>query len=450
LAIDLAKSNSVSPARAAAFDALKQVEEGTFSSVALAAADPALSSLDRALCHELVMGVLRWQLQLDTIIEHFARRQIKTLDLPVLLALRLAIYQLRFLSRIPASAAVNESVNLVARARLSSARSFVNAVLRNVAREPAYSPSANISNFQERIAIETSHPLWLIERWTTRLGIDETQLLARANNETPPVAIRILNAVNGNSSVLDHLRSAGAVITSSKIASHAWRVSGATAEVRELVERGKIYLQDEASQLVGEVLNAQPGDRVLDVCAAPGGKTTLIAGKANDSASIIAMDVSARRLSSVAKAIKSQRLKKISLTIADAGTPLPFVNDSFDRVLLDAPCSGTGTLRHNPEIRWRLTEADIKRMAEQQARFLQNAAAAVRPGGLLVYSTCSLEREENEDVVEGFLAAKERFHQSIAPVNESLLVDGGAARTWPQRDATDGFFIAAFKRKLDN
>lgn len=441
----MAKSNTVSPARLAAFAALKQVEDGTFSSFALSAADPELSPLDRALCHELVMGVLRWQLQLDAIIEHFAKRKIQTLDPPVLLALRLGVYQLRFLSRVPASAAVNESVNLVGRARLSSARSFVNAVLRSVAREPDYSPSANISDSLERLAVEASHPSWLLKRWAAAFGIEHAELFARTNNETPPVAMRVVTSMADENSVLDELRSAGAVVTSSDIAKHAWRVSGATAKLRELVQRGEVYIQDEASQLVGEVLNARPGDRVLDLCAAPGGKTTLIADRASDGASIVAMDISPRRLTTVAQTIELHRLNSIRLMVADADGTLPFLDKSFDRVLLDAPCSGTGTLRHNPEIRWRLTEDDIIRLAAQQTRFLQNASAVLKPGGVLVYSTCSVEPEENEGAVKDFLAANRQYQQIPVPVKPELLVAEGAARTWPHRDGTDGFFVTALE-----
>ena len=392
------------------------------------------------------MGALRWQLQLDAVIEHFAKRKIQTLDLPVLLALRLGIYQLRFLSRVPASAAVNESVNLVGRARLSSARSFVNAVLRSVARQPEYAPSANIPGSLERLAVETSHPKWLIERWATAFGMEEAELFARANNEPPRIAVRVVSSLANEDNVLDELRSSGAVVTRSEITELAWTVSGATAKVRELVERGEIYIQDEASQLVGEVLNAKPGDRVLDVCAAPGSKTSLIADRVGDSASLVAMDISARRLSIVAHTIELHGLKKVSLMIGDASGVLPFERESFDRVLLDAPCSGTGTLRHNPEIRWRLTDSDIKRLAEQQVRFLKNASVVVKPGGVLVYSTCSVELEENEGVIKDFLAANGHYQQIPVPVKPDLLVAGGAARTWPHRDGTDGFYIAVLKR----
>ena len=438
--------NKVSPARLAAFDALKEIESGKFSSVVLANTDAQLSSLDRALCHELVMGVLRWQLQLDSVVEHFAKRKVESLDPPVLRALRLGIYQIRFLSRVPASAAVNESVNLVGRARLSSARAFVNAVLRRATREPDYSPAADLTDPLERIAIQTSHPRWLIDRWSKAFGVEETELMARANNEPPPAAIRVVKTLADEKNVLDKLRSAGAQLLPSEIAKSAWRLSGATAKLRELSERGELYIQDEASQLVGEVVNAQPGDRVLDVCAAPGGKTTLIAERAGDKADVVAMDVSPRRLATIERTIQLHQLKNIKLMLGDASLPLPFDSGSFDRVLLDAPCSGTGTLRHNPEIRWRLTNDDINQLAEQQKRFLMNAAAVVKPGGLLVYSTCSIEAEENEEVVQDFLSSDDQFTQVSLPLNADLLTNSGAARTWPHRHGTDGFFISAFER----
>ena len=442
-----AVSNKISPARVAAFHALKEIEDGKFSSVALSELKPDLSPRDRALAHEIVLGVLRWQLHLDAIIEHFAGRRIDKLDAPVRRALRLAIYQLRFLSRVPPSAAVNDSVSLVALARLSSARAFVNAVLRRATREPDYSPASDIADPFERIAIETSHPRWLLERWSTAFGIEQATLMSVANNVTPPTAIRVVKSIADEKEVLEKLRSTGADLVPSKIAGSAWRVSGATAKVRELSDQGEIYIQDEASQVVAEVVNAQPGDRVLDVCAAPGGKTTLIAERAGDHADIQAMDVSPRRLATIERTIQLHQLKSIKLLLGDAGMPLPFDSQSFDRVLLDAPCSGTGTLRHNPEIRWRLTNNDIPALAEQQKRFLGHAAKVVKPGGLLVYSTCSVEVEENEDVIRNFLTSNDEFRQLRVSVSAELLTSSGAARTWPHRDGTDGFFVAALEKQ---
>jgi len=446
LAIDLAKLKSVSRARLAAFDILRKVGDGAFSSVVLATEEDDLKPVDRALCHELVLGVLRWQLQLDRIIEHYANRRIDDLDLAVRLALRLGLYQLRFLSRVPPSAAVNESVNLIAHAGVRSAQGLVNAVLRRATREPDYDAAADTSDAIERIAIETSHPVWLIERWANSFGLDESREFARANNQTPSVAIRVVNARASEPDVLSKLRLAGATVAASQVTKGAWRVSGAQALLRELVRAGQIYLQDEASQLVARVVGAEPEDRVLDLCAAPGGKTTQIADLTGGRCLIVASDVSPRRLKTVSRTAELQGLNGIRCLVLDASQPLPFRECLFDRVLVDAPCSGTGTLRRNPEIRYRITAEDIPKFATRQKQFLLNAASVVKPGGRLIYSTCSVETEENEEVVETFLSINDQFRQISTTVDSSLLTRSGAARTWPQHQGADGFFIAAFER----
>jgi 16S rRNA (cytosine967-C5)-methyltransferase len=446
LAIDLAKLRSVSRARLAAFDILRKVEDGAFSSVVLATEEDDLKPVDRALCHELVLGVLRWQLQLDKIIEHYVNRRIDNLDLAVRLALRLGLYQIRFLSRVPPSAAVNESVNLIAHAGVRSAQGLVNAVLRRGTREPDYNASSDVSDPIERIAIETSHPVWLIERWANSFGLEESREFASANNQTPPAAIRIVNARSSESDVLNKLRLAGATVAASTVTEGAWRIFGAQSLLRDLARGGEIYLQDEASQLVARVVGADPEERVLDLCAAPGGKTTHIADLAGGRCFIVAGDISARRLKTVTRAVETQRLNGIRCVVLDAYQPLPFSDSVFDRVLVDAPCSGTGTLRRNPEIRYRISAADIPKLATRQKQFLFNAASVVKPGGRLFYSTCSVEREENEEVVNTFLGTTDRFRQIPVSVSSFLLTDSGSARTWPQHHGTDGFFIAAFER----
>ena len=409
-----------------AYEILREVEAGAFSSILLAEDRPELNAPDRALAHELVLGVLRWQLWLDRVIEQCAKRAVDTLDLPVRLALRLGLYQLRFLSRVPASAAVNESVNLVHSARLSSAAAVVNAVLRRAIRESDYKPPD-----------ETSHPRWLIERWTKAFGVEEAEAFARANNLRPPVAFRLGEGIL--SKILDQLRGAGGILEPSAIAENAWRVSGASSLVRELAASGAIYLQDEASQLVAQTVDVQPGERVLDLCAAPGGKTTLIAQRAQHrsenattrgSALIVAADRSEKRLAIVLKLSASHNLSSIKSLLLDATQLLPFENSVFDRILVDAPCSGTGTLRRNPEIRWRISEADITTLAAQQKLFLKHAARVLRPGGQLVYSTCSVERDENESVIEEFIREFPSFEVTKT------------TRTWPHREGVDGFFIA--------
>jgi 16S rRNA (cytosine967-C5)-methyltransferase len=441
LAIVLAKSKAVSPARLAASEILRRVEEGAFSSVLLASKEPELAPADRSLCHELVLGVLRWQLYLDKIVQFYAKRKIDSLDLPVLISLRLGLYQLRFLTRVPASAAVNESVNLVHNARVSSARAFVNAVLRRATREPHYDPVPGVEDPVERIAIKFSHPTWLIERWANSFGFEETEAFARANNQTPDAVFRVVTTRATEPDVLAKLRLAGATLEPSKVAAGAWRVSGASVLLRELAELGEIYLQDDASQFVAQVLNAQSGERVLDLCAAPGGKATLMAGWTGDQALVVAADLSARRLATVAKGSKLQQLKGVKLLQLDAANDLPFIREAFDRVLVDAPCSGTGTLRRNPEIRWRISAEDIQYLSARQKQFLVHASRVVKPGGRLVYSTCSVEIEENEEVVRDFMGANDHFRQLPVQADSAL-----TRRTWPHHDGSDGFFVAAFER----
>jgi 16S rRNA (cytosine967-C5)-methyltransferase len=476
----------VSPARRAAFEILRRVEEeGAYSSALLAATDHELNPKDRALSHELVLGVLRNQLWLDRTIEHFAAREVEKLDLPVVLALRLGIYQLRFLTRIPESAAVNESVNLVKAARVKSAVPFANAVLRGITREPNYDPSSKAVDETEKLAIETSHPRWLIERWISQFGMDEAAALARANNEPAVLAFRFTSKVFRDSSekINRELRAGGAEVIESKIAPGAWRViqrksTGKDAgdpqarppqrgcragdpgsmpviqagephagmgALQKLAAGGLIYFQDEASQLVAHLVGAQDRDCVLDVCGAPGSKSTLIALLA-PSATIIAGDLYEHRARTIEEFAKQQGANNVRVIIHDATRELPFPPASFDRVLVDAPCSGTGTLRHNPEIRWRLNESDITQLAEKQKQILKHAAAVVRVAGRLVYSTCSMERDENEAVISDFLKENRTFARVKFDVAAGLITEDGGARTWPHRDDVEGFFVAALRR----
>jgi 16S rRNA (cytosine967-C5)-methyltransferase len=424
--------------------------EGAFASVLLASiSEEELSAQDRALCHELVLGTLRWQLWLDHLISYYARRSAEKLDAPVRLVLRLGLYQLRFLSRIPASAAVNESVKLVRQARVSSADTFVNAVLRRATREADYDPASGIRDTLERISVETSHPRWLVECWSNYFGVEEAAAFARSNNDAPPVAFRLTVKAEAQGTVLlEQLRAAGGELEPSKIAKDAWRIRGAGQRLRELAREGLVYLQDEASQLVAEVLDAQGGERVLDTCAAPGSKTTHIAARAKERALVVAGDVYEHRLRTLLETSARQGSQAVRAVAYDAEAGLPFAPGSFDRALVDAPCTGTGTLRRNPEIRWRISASDIAELSARQKRILCNASELVRPGGRLVYSTCSVEAEENEQVVSAFLRERQGFEQIEVQAPASLRCDNGAARTWPHRDGADGFFIAAFSRLL--
>lgn len=442
------KERNVSPARRMAFNILRRVEEeGAYAAVLLAANDDEMRAEDRALCYELVLGVLRWQPWLDSLIEHYAGRRAESLDAPVRRALRLGLYQLRFLSRIPGRAVVNESVNLAYLSRLRSAASFINAVLRRATREPDYDPAANLADPVERLAIETSHPGWLIKRWADAFGMEEATAFALANNEAPPVAFRVIAHQASEQDVLDELRAAGGLLLPSRIAPDAWRIEGAGASLRKLAREGKIYLQDEASQLVAHILDARKGERVLDVCAAPGSKTTHVAARTPELSLIVAGDLHEHRLRIVVEAGARQGIENLRPVVHDAEAVLPFAEASFDRVLVDAPCTGTGTLRRNPEIRWRISDRDIFDLSARQGRILGQSAQMVHPGGRLVYSTCSVEREENEEVIARFLDQNANFKQLPLTVPASLQSTGGAARTWPHLQGADGFFIASFKRR---
>ena len=445
------QSESVSPSRRAAFDILCRVAaEHAYASVLVSAlSDADLSREDRALAQELVLGVLRWQRLLDYFIERYSERSIARLDLPVLIALRVGLYQLRHLSRIPQSAAVNESVNMVKRARTASAAPLVNAVLRQSARHLDETAGGELIDPLERASVELSHPRWMLDRWQSRFGDDETRQLALANNSPPVTAFRVNALRTSVKEVLTDLNNEGVTTRESQIAQGAFVVeSGPASVMTAALRRGVIYVQDEASQLVSLLLEPESGHRVLDICAAPGSKTSHIAVLAEDKAWIVACDRHHHRLATLRAGCERLGIQSVDALELDATRALPFVEGGheFDRILVDAPCSGTGTLRGNPEIKWRLSTDDLPRLAELQASLLQGAASSVASGGRLVYSTCSIEREENEEVVRRFLEATTQFQVIEANAPAGLITSDGFVRTFPHREGTDGFFAAALQK----
>jgi 16S rRNA (cytosine967-C5)-methyltransferase len=443
---------SVSHARRAAFDVLRRVEEeGAFAAPLLANLPGELSAEDRGLAYELTLGVLRRQFWLDRVVEHFSGRKAGKLDATVRLALRMGLFQLRFLTRVPAHAAVNESVQLAHAQGFRSAASFVNAVLRRATREPDFDPAAAVEDPLERIAVETSHPPKLIRRWAAAFGIEEAAGFAKANNDSAPAAFRVNTLKSDPAALVEKLRAEGLSIEPSRVAPSGWRVeggTGASAALRALAAEGLVYMQDEASQLVAHVLGARPGERVLDACAAPGSKMTHVAALAGGRAHVVAGELHEHRLRVIAETCARLDVKGVRLVALNAEAALPFADETFDRVLVDAPCTGTGTLRHNPEIRWRLSLESFRELPAVQVRILAEAARVLRRGGRLVYSTCSVEREENEEVVAAFLQSHADFRQTqAAPAPAALLLPDGSARTWPQRDDVDGFYVAALEKQ---
>lgn len=442
---------SVSPARRAAFDILRRVEaEGAYASVLISRLPESdLSREDRSLAQEIALGVLRRQRLLDYFIERYSRRAPSRLDLAVLIALRMGLYQLRYLTRIPQRAAVNESVNLVKMARVASAARMVNAVLRNATRQMSDVPAAEISDPFEKLSIELSHPRWMIERWTNVFGDEDARALAFANNEPPPTAFRVNTLRAGVDETLARLQDAGLSWRPSTLTPGAFIAeSGTASSLTQAAGQGIIYIQDEASQLVSLLLDPKSGERVLDLCAAPGSKSSHMAALAEGKAWVVACDIHPHRLATLGAAGRKLGIDSIDRVALDATVALPFAESivPFDRVLIDAPCSGTGTLRRNPEIKWRLAAETIARLADVQLRLLERATDVLRQGGRLVYSTCSIEREENEEVIRRFIEGGAPYRLLRPDARADLITAEGFVRTFPHRHGADGFFAAVLEK----
>jgi 16S rRNA (cytosine967-C5)-methyltransferase len=338
---------------------------------------------------------------------------------------------------------------LVKQARVGSAAGLVNAVLRRAINHLDEPPGERITDPEERASIELSHPRWLLERWQSWLGPGELRALALANNSIPRTCFRVNTLRSTLKGVLASLEDQSVAVRESEIAPKAFVVeSGPARAINEAARQGLIYIQDEASQLVSHLLEARPGDRVLDLCAAPGSKSSHIAGLTADDAWIVACDLYTHRLKTLLDNCRRLEVSSVNAVALDATRALPFDRAcSFDRVLVDAPCSGTGTLRANPEIKWRLKDEDIARLAKLQLALLTRAASSVAGGGGLVYSTCSLEREENEDIVRAFLENNSEFRVTKPNAPESLTTPDGFVRTYPHRDGCDGFFAAVLEKE---
>ena len=452
----------ISPARKIAYDVLRRVEaEGAYASDLLHAELGAkVKPADAALATELTLGVLRQRLLLDFLLERHLEKAAERLDLPVALALRLGAYQLRFLQRIPASAAVNESVELVKQARKTSAASLVNAVLRRVAEEskvPVEKLLAPDTASAKRLAILHSHPAWMVERWLARFGEARTIALLEANNHTPRLSCAFSDPAQ-RQQVFTALEQAGLRVEAGVLLRDAFAVSGGSPSRTAEFRAGRISIQDEASQAIALLLGVRAGNRVLDLCAAPGGKTQALARAAGSQGLVVAADRYGHRLRAMAAQLDRLGLSNVRLVQLDATERLPF-DEKFDRILLDAPCSGTGTLARHPEIRWRLRPEQFAEFHALQGRMLRVALAHLAPGGRLVYSTCSIEPEENEDVIAEILRDAsgvsrvprgemiETLVPHLAPgIAASALIDNaGQFHTLPGEQQTDGFFAAAVR-----
>jgi 16S rRNA (cytosine967-C5)-methyltransferase len=449
------------PARVAAYHALRAIADDRADlPTALAHSRQHLSDeRDRALAAEIVAGTLRWQRRLDYLIEHFAARPLAKVDPDVLHILRLSLYQLQHLDRVPASAVVDDAVDLTRMARKTSASGFVNAVLRTTLRQRSRLPlpprpdtHGDRGTMLAYLGITQSHPEWLVARWLDRYGFDSTERWVQFNNDSPPLTLRA-NTLRVNSETLARMLDDVQVATEpTRHAPHGLIVSSGNP-LHEPSADGAFFIQDEASQLVTLAVDAQPGEHILDLCASPGGKTTAMAADMRDTGLLVACDVRPRRLALLGDTVRSSGASRIRVVRVPSEGTLPFAT-RFDRVLVDAPCSGLGTIRRDPDIRWRRDELCLDRFARTQTALLDRAAAVVRPGGRLVYATCSSEPEENEAVVDAFLAIHPEFElldlRSQGSTHLQPLLDTrGMLRTLPFTHGLEAFFAAAMVRSTE-
>ncbi|MEN8181173.1 MAG: 16S rRNA (cytosine(967)-C(5))-methyltransferase RsmB [Myxococcota bacterium] len=442
-------------ARLVALRVLERVERGgAYGDRALHAelGRSRLSHRDRALVTELVQGTLRFRGRLDYLLAQATQRNLRTLQARVVTLLRLGAYQIVFTGAIPARAAVDESVRCARAVGLERATGLVNAALRRLVDEHASISFPDLGRDPEGHLVHAlSLPPWIAERWLELFGPEEAAALAGASNVVPPVCVRANRMRVDREALLSELRPRHPQAMIGRLASDAIVLGRRGAPGRDPgFLAGRFTIQDEASQLVVEVLAPRPGERILDVCAAPGTKATALAERVGKAGEVLALDKSRSRLDQVARDARRLGLPHLRVRQADASQPLRLGAHFFDRVLVDAPCSGLGTLRRHPDLRWRVRPEDPKRLSAIQQRILERAAAWLRPGGTLVYSTCTVLPEENEGVVEAFLAQQRDFR--LVPADElpeglrPLARGPGYVHTLPHRHDVDGFFIARLER----
>lgn len=451
---------AISPARLAAFEILLRVErENSHASELLHSGKyVGLSGADHSLATEITMGVLRWRSLLDSELAAISSQPFSKLDLEVLIPLRIAIYQLRRLDRIPASAAINESVELVKRAQKRSAAPFVNAVLRKLLRErklKGQDDGRAASTSLSETAANYGHPLWLVERWAAKYGIETTLKICEYDQSIPKTAIRMRDP-----EAEAELRAEGIELFSGAFLTSARIVRRGNVTETAAFKAGRCTIQDEGSQLIGALVGR--GQNILDCCAAPGSKTLAIADR-NPRAKIAAVEIHRHRANLLRKLLGVLNANRAAFQpvqiIAGDARNLPLAA-KFDRILADVPCSGTGTLARNPEIKWRLKPEDLIDLQKRQVAILRSAMKLVAAGGRLIYSTCSLEKEENEDVVKYALEEDSSFRVIDCSVelnrlrdereliwqDASALVCGPFLRTIPGIHPCDGFFAAILEK----
>lgn len=411
-----------------------------------------LKDEDRALATELVYGVLRWQGTLDWHIDQLSKLQPRKIAPEVRVLLRSALYQMLYLSRVPHHAAVNETVEIAKSSQPVHVAGFVNALLREAARRKGQWEWPSLEQQPAvALAVATSHPLWFVQRCLKEFGREETEALCRANNVIAPLVVRVNRRKTSPAELLAHLHGEGINAEPSPYLPLAVRLSGLRQDFTKLpsYQRGWIYVQDEASQLVTLILDPRPGERILDLCAGFGGKTTHAGVLVGNAGEIVAVDQSSWKLQELQRNALRQGVSTVTTLTADAMELTPAQLGMFDRVLLDAPCSGFGSIRRKPDIKWRRHPKDPYRLSQLQKQLLRRASLFVKEGGVLVYATCTIFSEEDEQVAGDF--SREQDGWTLESVSALLpetcrdMVLGDYFKSWPHRHGVDGFFAARWR-----
>ncbi len=427
-------------------------ENDAYANVALARAfkNNELSQLDRRFVTELVYGTTKATGTLDWMIRRYVNRPLKKISPVVLSILRMGFYQLIYMDKVPESAACNESVELAKGCGGIGASKFVNAVMRTAIREPEKRafPEGK-GHASENLALREWHPQWLVKRWIKAFGYQEAEELCRFNNQEAGLILRANTLKTDRDSLMNMLKDSGAEAEISDWAPEAVKcVSHGALDSLKPLQEGFCQVQDESSMQVAHVVDPQPGEFIIDTCAAPGGKTTHMAALMKNQGRILAGDVYDHKLKRVRDNAERLGISIIETLEIDAREIGAKFKGQADRVLVDAPCSGLGVLRRKPDARWKKSPELLKELPELQREILQSASEAVKSGGVLVYSTCTIDREENSAVVESFLKENPDFSLEVTgkylPSHKS---EDSMVQLYPQRDGTDGFFIARMKRK---
>lgn len=411
---------------------------------------------DRGLLLELTSGVCRWRAELDACLETCSQRPLDTIDAPLLATLRVAMYQLRHLDRIPPHAVVHESVEAARALDAPRAAGFVNGILRAYlrTRDTIALPPRPVAGSTRRqqlayLSVTLSHPRWLMARWLDRFGFDETESWCQFNNASPDLTVRARWPGPDAATLINTLEQGGVHATRGLFAPDVVRLAPGVLGSIDPNLRSDLLVQDEGSVVVAHAAGARPGERVLDLCAAPGGKTMVLWADMNAQGHLFASDTRPARMQILRETLHEAGIPE-HLAVLDATRPLPFGPGTFDRVFVDVPCSGLGTLRRDPDVKWAVTLESLPGLAATQRSILAQAASVVRPGGTLVYATCSSEPDENDEVVDAFLAESGSFVNE--PIDATagfgaLIDERGRLRTTPPRHGLDAFFAARLVRR---